>query len=771
MDGLVGEGRQVRDWFPENFPGCFRLSKNEALNDLDMMHANIARNEIRARQEIEKPLKRARLIEKLQHELATHTLVRSEHYTIRAGLDQARADIAGYRDAIAQSKRNLLFAQREHDALAHTYVSIREEFAVALDVNSRLREQVEVFTRDMRSKLEEGNKDRVDAEQQLNDLRNDYRRQLELEAEVLSLRERLQASLNQQTLFEALLTKYREAATAAGQNTSEIESSVIGPPLLELDMAAAEAEGVADEARQQLELQAQLAQNKTAQSEAKDTKESHQTKDEVSVETRPSTVEDTMEISQKAGVTESMQAAEDHVKTETSVKGLTQSTSSQSLPATEIMSESTSSSTSTSSSSSSSGTASVDKKSASVESAEIQPEKVTLDPLVLLIRLRAAQETNLQLQAKCRELDVQLMTAHNEAEMRDQRIALLSNALAKTTQDLEHARNELLRVRNSLRDEQLINKSLREDLEVAARSRRRLLDELGSEEAKYRAVVDCLGTADARAADAEDSLREVIHEIRVLRNAVTSLQDAYDRVLNERHIAVRQLNDMTAKYHTLQGMCKRLHTQTQAAEGAAGAVTAPVAPPPGQPAGAIPPAGTGWLEAALDASAVGAPGPLIEEASTTDILQLKARLARYAALNRTLQAELRAQEEVKRAAQKEVRRLQKQLSAAQGGKFGDQIDLLERIEPRARDVALRRGALALIQQARHQKQLQTQLEQEQHDSTAQAEAAATSPQLAAREPNMGEAMEVDTSSRHQIDSKTEDQQPHSAGMDENNDTM
>ncbi len=63
------DARHVRDWFPENIAGLFRLSKNEVVSDLDSIHANISRSDRRSRAEHDKPTKRARLIDKLSHEM------------------------------------------------------------------------------------------------------------------------------------------------------------------------------------------------------------------------------------------------------------------------------------------------------------------------------------------------------------------------------------------------------------------------------------------------------------------------------------------------------------------------------------------------------------------------------------------------------------------------------------------------------------------------------------------------------------------------------
>jgi len=201
----------AREWFPDHIQGVSTVPKAECVADLETMqaaatsHATTMINEVgnyvgenlvdyiapslrthfslRTNEELKHQSKKARLVEKLLRESNPYHLLRQEHSTLRATLDQVRVDTVNYHDAIIQTKKEASLAVRERDIYERQFQVLRKEFCDAMSATMALRNQYENAIRVAQSSLDESNTLTDTTHTHLSDVRKLTGRIRRLEAE------------------------------------------------------------------------------------------------------------------------------------------------------------------------------------------------------------------------------------------------------------------------------------------------------------------------------------------------------------------------------------------------------------------------------------------------------------------------------------------------------------------------------------------------------------------------------------------------------------
>ncbi len=631
-------------------------------------------------------------------------MLKEEHQTLRAALDQLRSDIAGYRDAVAQAKKNALFVRREHDSLSHTYNIMREEFASAMQTNEAMKVELEAHVQDLRRRLDLEAQSRGGLHSQIDDLRLVQQHVQEMDKEKVAAEQRLADALTNQAYLVQIIQQYH-AAAAKGEPLPVIKvpatllAAASADPLAPAATATAAATAATTgagsnpaDAQMTEASRAAVPDGTTAaptDADAKTTAAATAAGDESGAANAPDAT--------AAGATNAADASTaSAIKVDADVSTAPASSSSSSSAddmsdAVALTSSSTSSTTTSPSSVKSEETKGEATKETSSSTPSASPDaaavgadvEVEFDPLAHLDALRARSAEVVELHGLVREEQAKLAVVLDELHSKEQRAELLTHDLERVHKELENLRAAALLSRSAITDEQEATEAVRRELEATQRERRRLMDELSKEEAKYRALVECLAVADGRAAEAEDALREVMHELRVLRSSNTVLQEAYHRLLDERNSLSRRAALMEEDLKAIGG-----------GGTAVGFIASAGMSPSGYPSSSSSSAagdgsGAGTLLGSADAPAV-----IADENSVDDPHQLRIIASKLRAANRALASEVRAHDDTQRQLIREIKKLHKQLADLMGTKLGEQIELVDRLEPRVKMLALQRsGAL------------------------------------------------------------------------------
>lgn len=128
MDLYLASAGQPRakDWFPDNIPGLYRLSKGEIGDDIDFIQSNVGERNLRRKRknkeekrntvvntEEERLSKRARLQAKAAQAKKIALKLKTSHQSLRQELQTTRADIASSRSGISRTRRSAAVALSE----------------------------------------------------------------------------------------------------------------------------------------------------------------------------------------------------------------------------------------------------------------------------------------------------------------------------------------------------------------------------------------------------------------------------------------------------------------------------------------------------------------------------------------------------------------------------------------------------------------------------------------------------------------------------------
>ncbi len=272
------------------------------------------------------------------------------------------------------------------------------------------------------------------------------------------------------------------------------------------------------------------------------------------------------------------------------------------------------------------------------------------DPQAFFDLLRVQVDRILELESVLAAEAVRSAEASDEALMNARKVELLTTEAEKINTMISRLRDASLQQELAITAQESRTQAVLQELDLVRREKAQLEAQKVADDIKYKSLLDCLAAADVRSTEAENALLDALHELRVLRAGNDTLQATLTRLGAERDAAVR-----AAATH---------ESQAAAAASAAGAA-----------------------EAAVET--VGA-----------DATQLALRLQKQMATTRSLTAELKASEDVQRLQQKEIKKLQKQLADITGTRIGEQIDVLDVLEPQARGLAAAAAAAAGLRKGR-----------------------------------------------------------------------
>lgn len=152
----MAEKPRTKEWFPDNIPGLYKLSKGEVVDDIDFINSNVpfSSNERASRykrktklEEDDKaqrpvgatattprgsPSKRARLYGKVTTERKREANLRASSQALRHELEAARADTIQHRDGIGRTRREIAFIQEERASLQAQHAQSQEEHKALL---------------------------------------------------------------------------------------------------------------------------------------------------------------------------------------------------------------------------------------------------------------------------------------------------------------------------------------------------------------------------------------------------------------------------------------------------------------------------------------------------------------------------------------------------------------------------------------------------------------------------------------------------------------
>lgn len=239
----------------------------------------------------------------------------------------------------------------------------------------------------------------------------------------------------------------------------------------------------------------------------------------------------------------------------------------------------------------------------------------------------------LELQATLGSEAVRSAELADEVAVGAQKIELLTAEAEKVNGVIARLRDVCLQQELAIVSHESRTQAVLQELDLVRREKSQLEAQKVADDIKYRSLVDCLAAADVRSVEAENAVLDSLHELRVLRTGNATLQTAFDRLSRERNELARTVVE--------------LEDRSAASAGAAGAA-----------------------EAAA-------------ESTGADATALALRLQKQLATTRALTSELKAAEDAQRLQQKEIKKLQKQLADIMGTRIGEQIEVLEVLEPKA----------------------------------------------------------------------------------------
>jgi hypothetical protein len=266
------------------------------------------------------------------------------------------------------------------------------------------------------------------------------------------------------------------------------------------------------------------------------------------------------------------------------------------------------------------------------------------DPQAFFVLLRKQVDHIMELQAALAGEAVKCAEALDEAAVASRKVELLTAEAEKINSMVARLRDSALQQELAITAQESRTQAVLHELDLVRREKAQLEAQKVADDIKYQSLVDCLAAADVRSVEAENGLLDALQELRVLRAGNSTLQAAYNRLSDEREALARSV--------------VALEDQVAATSGAAGAA-----------------------EAAA-------------EATGADAAQLALRLQKQMAATRALSSELKASEDSQRLQQKEVKKLQKQLADIMGTRIGEQIDVLDVLEPKAKTAAANAAAAA-----------------------------------------------------------------------------
>lgn len=187
VDLYLNEKPRTKEWFPEHIPGLFKLSKDEVMDDIDYISANVPfarnisvqererpsrckRNKNRNMEKAEKerasagikveegPSKRARLQNKVDQAMKHVSDVKKTHKDIRQKLETIRTEILHFRDLNAQTERNIESSTQERDEVEQKYHRLQADYIQNVQSAEQSRAEYENRVNQLMKQLTEENK-------------------------------------------------------------------------------------------------------------------------------------------------------------------------------------------------------------------------------------------------------------------------------------------------------------------------------------------------------------------------------------------------------------------------------------------------------------------------------------------------------------------------------------------------------------------------------------------------------------------------------------